>query len=186
MALRNIVTVDTDRTSVLRKKTRIVEKFDERLKELATDMIETMHEANGVGLAAPQVGILRRMFVMNVDPEEGDLVIVNPEIIDPEGADVAYEGCLSVPQMYGQVKRPTRLKLKYQDLQGEVQEIEAEGLKARCICHETDHINGIMFTDKIIGELIHESKLIEDEAKRDPKSSEQDLKPDSVEIIEEN
>lgn len=172
MALRNVVTVDTDTNSVLRKKTRVVDNFDERLEILANDMIETMHDSNGLGLAAPQIGILKRMFVMNVDPDEGDLVIINPEIIEYDGEDVSYEGCLSVPQMYGKVKRPDRLKLKYQDLQGKEHEMEAEGIKARCICHETDHLNGVMFTDKTIGELVHESQLIKDEDQEDDDSTE--------------
>ncbi|NLJ70099.1 MAG: peptide deformylase [Clostridiaceae bacterium] len=164
MALRNIVKVNTEAESVLYKKTRIVERFDEKLKQLAEDMIETMHEANGVGLAAPQVGILRRMFVMNVDSEEGDYVIINPEICEMEGESIAYEGCLSYPQMFGRVKRPLKLKLKYHDLDGKINEMEAEGLKARCICHETDHLHGIMFTEKVIGNLVHESQLAEDDA----------------------
>ncbi|HHT23931.1 MAG TPA: peptide deformylase [Clostridiaceae bacterium] len=159
MALRNIVKVNTEAESVLYKKTRMVEKFDEKLKQLAEDMIETMHEANGVGLAAPQVGLLKRMFVMNVDPEEGDLVIINPEISEMEGERIAYEGCLSYPQMFGRIKRPFKLKLKYNDLNGAVKEMEAEGLKARCICHEADHLDGIMFTEKVIGDLVHESQL---------------------------
>ncbi|NLM19840.1 MAG: peptide deformylase [Clostridiaceae bacterium] len=163
MALRNIVKINSESESVLYKKTRIVEKFDAKLKQLAEDMIETMHAANGVGLAAPQVGLLKRMFVMNVDVEEGDLVVINPEISEMEGESIAYEGCLSYPQMFGKVKRPFKLKLKYHDLNGEVREIEAEGLKARCICHETDHLYGIMFTEKLIGNLVHESQLAEDE-----------------------
>ena len=163
MALRNIVKINSESESVLYKKTRIVEKFDAKLKQLAEDMIETMHAANGVGLAAPQVGLLKRMFVMNVDVEEGDLVVINPEISEMEGESIAYEGCLSYPQIFGKVKRPFKLKLKYHDLNGEVREIEAEGLKARCICHETDHLYGIMFTEKLIGNLVHESQLAEDE-----------------------
>ncbi|HHU54152.1 MAG TPA: peptide deformylase [Clostridiaceae bacterium] len=162
MALRNIVKVNTEAESVLYKKARLVEKFDENLKMLAEDMIETMHQANGVGLAAPQIGLLRRMFVMNVDAEEGDFVIINPEISEMEGESIEYEGCLSYPQMFGKVKRPLKLKLKYDDLNGDPQEMEAEGLKARCICHETDHLDGIMFTEKVIGGLVHESRLTED------------------------
>lgn len=162
MALRNIVKVKTEAEPVLYKKTRIVEKFDEKLKILAEDMIETMHEANGVGLAAPQVGILKRMFVMNVDAEEGDFVIINPEINEIEGESIEYEGCLSYPHMFGKVKRPLKLKLKYYDLNGEIQEMKAEGLKARCICHEADHLDGIMFTEKVIGKLVHESQLTDD------------------------
>ncbi|MGB4610102.1 MAG: peptide deformylase [Saccharofermentanales bacterium] len=162
MALRNIVKVNTEAESVLYKKTRMVEKFDHKLKILAEDMIETMHYSNGVGLAAPQVGLLKRMFVMNVDPEEGDFVIINPEISDMQGESVEYEGCLSYPHMFGKVKRPFKLKLKYTDLNGEIQEMDAEGLKARCICHEVDHLDGIMFTEKVIGKLVHESQLADE------------------------
>lgn len=144
MALRKVF---HEGEEVLRKKARPVEKFDDRLRELAEDMLETMEAENGVGLAGPQVGVLRRIFVMDVD-EQGKTVVVNPEIFEATGEQCEIEGCLSLPGLYSHVKRPEKLKLKYQDLDGNFQEIEAEGLKAICICHETDHLDGILFRDK--------------------------------------
>lgn len=150
MALRTIL---HEGDPQLRKKARPVERFDERLALLARDMLESMHHDNGVGLAAPQVGILKRLFVMNVDDEAGDQVIINPQIIEQEGEQEQAEGCLSLPGLYGYVRRPEKLRLRYQDLSGAVQEMTAEGLKAICICHESDHLDGILFRDKAEGEL---------------------------------
>lgn len=155
MALRKVF---HEGDEVLRKKSRKVERFDKRLAELAGDMIETMHHENGVGLAAPQVGILKRLFVMNIEEEEGDVVVINPEIIAQEGTQKEIEGCLSLPGLYAYVNRPEKLVLKYQNLAGEEQTIEAEGLKAICICHETDHLDGVLFRDKAEGELMHLNK----------------------------
>lgn len=166
MALRNIVKIGEAGEAVLHQKSREVKRFDDRLKTLAEDMIETMHASNGIGLAANQVGILKSIFVMNVIPEEGDIVIINPEITELEEdqeEDIDYEGCLSLPEMFGKVKRSSKILLKYQDLSGQDHEMVAEGLKARCIQHEADHLDGIMFTDKVIGDLIHESQLNENE-----------------------
>lgn len=151
MALRNVI---KEGDEVLRKNAREISRFDERLAELAKDMLETMKESNGIGLAGPQVGILKRIFVMNLADEyaeEGDMIIINPEILDPEGEQENIEGCLSLPGLYGRVKRPAKLRLKYQNLQGEDCEMEAEGLLATCICHENDHLGGTLFRDKIIG-----------------------------------
>ena len=152
MALRTIL---QEGDPQLRKKARPVERFDERLALLAKDMLESMHHDNGVGLAAPQVGILRRLFVMNVEEEEGDQVIVNPQIIAEEGEQEEAEGCLSLPGLYAYVKRPEKLRLRYQDLSGKLCEMTAEGLKAVCICHESDHLDGILFRDKAEGELFY-------------------------------
>lgn len=131
---------------MLRKHSRPVEKFDDRLRMLIDDLAETMEEANGVGLAAPQVGILRR--VVTIDVGQGVIEMVNPEIIyeSAEQIDDA-EGCLSSPGEYGLVKRPRKVRAKYYDRDGNSCEIEGEGLLARAICHETDHLNGRLFKD---------------------------------------
>lgn len=143
MALRNIVTVGD---SILTKKCRAVTKFDARLATLIDDMIETMHESNGVGLAAPQVGILRRVVV--VDTGEEDLELVNPVIVEiSEETQTGLEGCLSLPGEYGVVTRPNFVVVRAQDRTGEWYEYEGEELIARCFCHEIDHLDGHMYTE---------------------------------------
>lgn len=143
MALRNI---RHDEDEILRKQSKLVKVFDDRLKELADDMIETMNNTEGVGLAAVQVGILKQMIVIDIG--EGPMVFVNPDIIETEGSCDDYEGCLSVPGYSGVVERPEKLKMKYQDLEGNEHELETEGFLTRVICHETDHLKGILYTDK--------------------------------------
>lgn len=150
MALRSIL-IEGDPT--LRKKSREVRRFDGRLKQLAADMLETMRHDHGVGLAAPQVGILKRLFVMNVDDETGDHVIVNPRIIRSEGEQHENEGCLSLPGLYARVSRPAKVLLEYENLEGETLQMEGEGLKAICICHESDHLDGILFRDRAEGPM---------------------------------
>ena len=145
MALRNVVKKGDD---ILRKKCRPVEKFDDRLATLVEDMIETMYEANGVGLAAPQVGILRRICVIDVG--EGPIELINPAIISEEGDQIGDEGCLSIPGQSGLVKRPMKVAVKAQDRSGNTFEVSGEGLLARAFCHEIDHLNGILYTDKVI------------------------------------
>ena len=113
-------------------------------------MIETLEIAEGVGLAAPQVGILRRVCIVWVDPEEGPIELVNPEIIESSGTQEGGEGCLSCPDEYGVVIRPMNVTVKAQDRHGNEFTIEGEGLKARAFCHEIDHLNGIMFKSKVI------------------------------------
>ena len=142
MGLRKIL---TDKDPALHKVCKTVEKFDWRLHKLLDDMVETMQDANGVGLAAPQVGILRRVVV--VDTGEGVLELVNPTIIETDGEQVGPEGCLSVPGKYGLVKRPYYAKVKAQDRYGEWYEVEGEELIARCFCHELDHLDGIVYTE---------------------------------------
>lgn len=144
MALRQIRKIGDD---VLRKVSKPVTKFDERLKILVEDMIDTMYEADGVGLAAPQVGILKRVVVIDVG--EGPKVYINPEIIYEEGEQIDEEGCLSVPNRRGLVKRPYKVRVKAQDLNGNEFIEEGEELLARAFCHEIDHLNGILFIDKI-------------------------------------
>lgn len=143
MALRNIVTVGD---SVLSKPCRPVTKFDTRLSILLDDMIETLTDANGVGLAAPQVGILRRVVVVDAG-EDGILELVNPEIIAQSGEQTGLEGCLSVPGKYGIVTRPNVVKVRAQDRYGEWYEVEGEELIARCFCHELAHLDGQLYTE---------------------------------------
>ncbi len=143
MALRNIVTVGD---SVLSKVCRPVTKFDDRLSILIDDMIETLEEANGVGLAAPQVGVLRRVVIVDAG-EDGILELVNPEIIEQSGEQTGLEGCLSVPGKYGIVTRPNVVKVRAQDRNGEWYEAEGEELIARCFCHELAHLDGQLYTE---------------------------------------
>ena len=151
MALRNIVKKGDD---VLTKMCRPVEKFDEKLCTLLDDMYETMEDANGVGLAAPQVGLLRRIVVIDVG--EGRIELINPEIIKTSGEQDGAEGCLSFPGEFGMVKRPMKVRAKFQDRNGEWYEIEAEELLARCIMHETDHLDGQLYVDIMSRELFDE------------------------------
>ncbi len=148
MALRNIVKVGDP---VLTKKCRKVEVFDEKLSILIDDMFETMYAANGVGLAAPQVGLLKRVVVIDVG--DGPIEFVNPEITMQEGEQTEQEGCLSLPGKYGTTVRPQKVQVKAQDRNGKWQIFTGEDLKARCFCHELDHLDGIMFTSKVIGKL---------------------------------
>lgn len=142
MALRKILTQEEP---TLHKVCRSVTKFDSKLHELLDDMVETLYEANGVGLAAPQVGILRRVVV--IDTGEEVVELINPEILEKSGEQDGMEGCLSIPGEYWMVKRPNYVKAKAQDRQGEWFEIEAEELIARCICHECDHLDGHLYTE---------------------------------------
>ena len=152
MGLRKIL---TDKEPALHKICKPVEKFDWRLHKLLNDMADTMEDANGVGLAAPQVGILRRVVV--VDTGDGILELVNPTIIETDGEQEGPEGCLSVPGKYGLVKRPYYAKVRAQDRDGEWFEAEGEELIARCFCHELDHLDGIIYTE------VMERYLTEDE-----------------------
>ncbi len=142
MALRKILTFE-DRA--LHKVCRPVTKFDDKLHTLLDDMAQTLIDANGAGLAAPQVGILRRVFIM--DTGENIVELINPEILETKGEQDGMEGCLSLPGDFWMVKRPSWVKAKAQDRNGEWFEIECEGLMARCICHETDHLNGHVYTE---------------------------------------
>ena len=148
MAYRNIVKKGDD---TLRKKCRVVEVFDDKLRDLLNDMTDTMYKANGVGLAGPQIGMLKRIFVM--DCGEGLDHVVNPEIIATSGEQRDVEGCLSVPGTTGYVVRPQVVKLKYQDGYGVSHTKTFRGLEARCVCHEGDHLDGILFIDKMDEEL---------------------------------
>ncbi len=147
MALRNIVKIGDD---VLRKKCRTQFTFDEKLHTILDDMAETMYAAEGVGLAAPQVGILRRFCV--VDVGDGLIELINPVIEHSEGEQIGDEGCLSLPGEYGKVKRPYTVTVHAQDRNGKNIKITAEGFKAKAFCHEIDHLDGILYIDKVIKE----------------------------------
>ena len=148
MALR---TIRVQGDSVLTKKSRTVDKMTPRIGELITDMLDTMYDAMGVGLAAPQVGILKRIVVIDVG--EGPIVLINPEILETSGEQTGDEGCLSVPGMAGQVTRPNYVKVKALDINMNEQIYEGEGLLARAFCHEIDHLDGKMYTELVEGEL---------------------------------
>ena len=148
MALR---TIRVKGDSVLTKKSRTVDKMTPRIGELITDMLDTMYDAMGVGLAAPQVGILKRIVVIDVG--EGPIVLINPEIVETSGEQTGDEGCLSVPGMAGQVTRPNYVKVKALDVNMDEQIYEGEGLLARAFCHEIDHLDGKMYTELVEGEL---------------------------------
>lgn len=145
MALRNIV---REGDPVLAKVCRPVTEFNEHLWQLLDDMAETLAKADGVGLAAPQVGVLRRVFIMNFG--EGTIEVVNPEIVRREGVQEDQEGCLSCPGEYGITRRPKKVKLKAQDRNGKWFYMNGEDLTARCICHENDHLDGILFKEHVI------------------------------------
>ncbi|MFZ7132045.1 MAG: peptide deformylase [Eubacteriales bacterium] len=149
MALR---TIRVNEDPILRKQARRVDGVNDRIKELVQDMLDTMYEADGVGLAAPQIGVLRR--VVAIDVGEGPLVMINPVIIHKEGEQIAMEGCLSLPGVNEKVLRPHCVTVKYQDIHGKEKSLTGESMLARAICHEVDHLDGILFTDKIIAKEI--------------------------------
>ena len=164
MATRRIVKIGDE---TLRKVCRKQEKFDIRLSVLLKDMAETMYKAEGVGLAAPQVGILRRVVVIDVSPDHTGLrEMVNPEIVETEGLQTGREGCLSVPERQGVVTRPRKVRVRYQDRRCNPMELEAEGFEARAVCHELDHLNGVLYVDVMDRELTEEEiqgKIPEDD-----------------------
>lgn len=151
MAIRNI-RIEGD--PILRKISKPVPKITDRVKILLDDMGETMYAADGVGLAAPQVGILKRVIVVDPRDEETGLVkLVNPEIIEADGEQVGVEGCLSIPEFNGTVKRPEHVKVKYLDEEGNERIWDAHGFPAVILSHEIDHLDGILFRDKYIDEV---------------------------------
>jgi len=133
---------------VLRKVCKPVKEVNKKIRELLDDMLDTMYEADGVGLAAPQVGILKRIVVIDVG--EGPIELINPEKLEESGEQVHAEGCLSIPGIYGEVKRPERVVVKALDRDGKEQCIEATGMLAIAVCHEIDHLDGILFEDRVI------------------------------------
>ena len=144
MAIRNI---RTEEDAILRKKSRVVENFDDRLFELLNDMAETMYAADGVGLAAVQVGVLRRVVVIDIG--EGLMELINPEILEVEGVQCDVEGCLSLPGKQAYTMRPMTVKVKAQNRDGNWCVYKGSGLKAKAFCHEIDHLDGILYVDKI-------------------------------------
>jgi len=150
MAVRTILTAPDPR---LKKKSKPVASVDAGVRQLMDDMLETMYDAPGIGLAAPQVGELRRVIVLDIDREEvktGPLFMANPEIIEVSDEDLTYEeGCLSVPEHYSDVVRPARVTVRYLDRDGATREMACEGLLATCVQHEIDHLDGILFIDHI-------------------------------------
>lgn len=133
---------------ILRKRSREIESIDDKIKLLAEDMLETMYKEEGVGLAGPQIGMLKRIIV--VDIGDGPIVAINPVITAQDGEEIDLEGCLSVPGKSGNVKRPYAVEVKYLDLDGSEKSIAAEGFLARAFCHEIDHLNGVLYIDKLV------------------------------------
>ena len=157
MALRNIREYGDD---VLERSCKEVKEVTPRVRELVEDMLETMYNANGVGLAAPQVGVLKRIVVIDVSPEGDDpLIMINPTIIETDGEQTGYEGCLSIPGKSGIVTRPNYVKARAFDLDMNEYEVEGEELLARAICHELDHLDGHMYVEKVEGELVDNEEL---------------------------
>lgn len=148
MALRQI-RIQGD--AVLEKKCREVKEMTPRIKELIGDMLDTMYDACGVGLAGPQVGVLKRLCVIDIG--EGPIVLINPVILTSDGEQIGDEGCLSLPGKAGQVTRPNHVIVRAMDENMEEREVEGEGLLARALCHEIDHLDGHMYTEKVEGQL---------------------------------
>ncbi len=146
MALREIVKFGED---ILRKKCRTVTAFDDRLGVLLDDLTETLQNADGVGLAAPQVGMLRRAVVIDIRDGKGALELVNPEVVSADGSQLGDEGCLSAPGEWAKVERPMRVVVKAFDRHGNEFTVKGEGLLARALCHEIDHLDGVLFIDRV-------------------------------------
>lgn len=161
MALRTIREYGDD---VLARPCKEIKEVTPRIRELVEDMLETMYDANGVGLAAPQVGILKRLVVIDVSPEANDpIIMINPVILETDGEQTGYEGCLSLPGKSGIVTRPNYVKAKAFDLDMNEYIIEGEELLARAICHELDHLDGHMYVEKVEGELVNNEDLVADD-----------------------
>ena len=158
MAIRIIREIGDE---VLTKKAKEVKEMTPRTQKLIADMLDTMYEANGVGLAAPQVGILKR--IVTIDVGDGPIVLINPVIVETAGEQTGAEGCLSIPNEFGVVTRPDYVKVRAQDRHGEWFEVEGRGLTARAFCHEIDHLDGVLFIDKAIRMLSPEE--LEQQAK---------------------
>ena len=159
MAIRQVRTIGDE---ILRKECKPVKEVTPRIRELIKDMFETMYETNGVGLAASQVGVLKQIVVIDVD-DENQYVLINPEILETEGSQTGYEGCLSVPGKTGIVTRPTWVKVRAYNEEMEPYELEGEELLARAVCHECDHLKGGLYVDLVEGELEDTDSLEEEE-----------------------
>ena len=135
---------------ILRKKSREVESIDDKIRAILDDMVETLHKYNGVGLAGPQIGILKRIIVIDLYDDEGPMKLINPAIIREKGKQEVEEGCLSFPNQYGKIIRPAEVTVEALNENGEKVKIKAKELLAQALCHEIDHLNGILFVDKIL------------------------------------
>ena len=159
------MTIHTLGDTVLRTTARRISKVDEAVRELARDMLRSMYTAKGIGLAAPQVGVHKQLLVIDLDPDNAaapPLVLINPEIRSfGSGLDTYEEGCLSIPGVYLNVVRPTVVEVTYRDEMGRPQKLKADGLMARCIQHELDHLNGVLFVDRVTDELSLNQELQE-------------------------
>lgn len=175
MAILNIRQIGDE---CLTKVCKPVKTVTPRIEELVQDMYETMYEAGGVGLAAPQVGVLKRIVVIDVtpEPEEGEdpdtieplrYTMINPVILETEGEQTGYEGCLSLTGKSGVVTRPEKVRVRYTDLDGETYELEGDGLLARAICHECDHLDGVLYTSKVEGAVYSNEELESLESKEE-------------------
>lgn len=162
MALRNIREIGDE---ILTKKCREVKEMTPRLRELITDMLDTMYDAEGVGLAAPQVGVLRQIVVIDVG--EGPIILINPKIVEQDGEQEGNEGCLSVPGKAGVVVRPNHVVVEGLDENMQPVRIEGEELLARALCHELDHLQGVMYTTKVKGDLFDTAVEEEEETEED-------------------
>jgi len=147
MAIRQI---REDGDEILRKKSKEVEEVNDKIRQILDDMEETMHKYNGVGLAAPQIGLLKRLVVIDLYDDKGTIKLVNPEIIKEKGTQEVEEGCLSFPNKYGKIIRPAEVTVKALDENGKQIKISAKGLLAQALSHEIDHLNGILFVDKVL------------------------------------
>ena len=176
MALRQIRTLGDP---VLEKNCREVKEVTPRIRELIEDMKETMYDAAGVGLAAPQVGVLRRIVVIDVG--DGPVVMINPKIVEQDGEQTGAEGCLSVPDKAGTVTRPMHVKAEALDIDMNPFEIEGEELLARAICHELDHLDGVMYVTKVEGELYDAVMADDDEEFYDEEPGGEEILPDEEE-----
>lgn len=145
MAIRNII---KDGDEVLRKKSKEVDVINGKLLALLDDMADTMYKAEGIGLAAPQIGVLKRVVVIDIG--EGLIELINPKVVSSEGEQMEVEGCLSIPKVYGEVKRPDKVEVEALNRKGEKVKLKGDGLLARAFCHEIDHLDGILFKDKVV------------------------------------
>lgn len=146
MAIRNL---RYDGDEILRKRSREIEVIDDKIKELAQDMMETMHKWDGLGLAGPQVGVLKRIIVIDLYEEGMQFTLINPVIIKEKGTQNVEEGCLSFPNKFGKVERPKEVVVEALDIDGKKVKLKAKDLLAQALCHEIDHLNGVLFTDKV-------------------------------------
>ena len=169
MAIRNIRKMGD---TILNKPCREVKEMTEKLSILIDDMLETMYETNGVGLAAPQVGVLKRIVVIDVSPEEDvePIILINPVILETSGEQRGYEGCLSVPGKSGMVTRPNYVKVKALDEDMEEVIYEGEGLLARAFCHEIEHLDGHLYLEKVEGRLYDNSELVDNDEEQEEAS----------------